>query len=374
MDVIEVLFQWLVVIFIVATMFSVGLRTRLSDLGKVFGNAWFVVGALVASLVVVPLLGLGIAELFDLPAPAYIALVLIGASAGGPFSAALNKNQKGDVVTGAAMMTMLALVGSVATPIIADWLFGLTDTVSGSVGGIQVGELVLTIIILQVVPLAIGMTMRSLTPHVASSWSPGADRVASVSFAGVLLGIVLGGFSAMIDLFGTRTLLAALVAGVAFFAAGWLLSPGPEQLRSTAGFIAGVRNAAPVLVIVYAAFTDVEGVLSSLIAIYLVVLAIYLPLAAWLGSRHAAQPDDLTVIEGIGPVIEEVLNDAGITTLYELSNTNTVDLEVILSGSDVQLNLAEPNTWPRQSGLAVDGKDEELAALQDRLKGGRPPQ
>jgi BASS family bile acid:Na+ symporter len=371
MDVIEVLFQWLVVIFIVATMFSVGLTTTLDDLGKVFGNAWFVVGALVASLVVVPLLGLGIAELFDLPTPAYIALVLVGASAGGPFSAALNKNQKGDVLTGAAMMTMLALIGSVATPIIANWLFGLTDTVSGSVGDIAVGELVRTIVILQIIPLAIGMAMRSLTPRVAASWSPGAGRIASVSFAGVLLGIVLGGFSAMIDLLGTRTLLAALVAGVAFFAAGWLLSPGPEQLRSTAGFVAGVRNAAPVLVIVYAAFSGVEGIVPALIAIYLVVLAVYLPLAAWLGNRHAAQPDDLTVIEGIGPAIEGVLNHAGITTLYELSTTDAGDLEIILTGSDVQLNLHEPDTWPVQASLAVDGKAEELAAFQDHLKGGR---
>ncbi len=373
MEVLQTVFEAVVVIFIVATMFGVGLSTTFGGLGNVFTNGWFVLGALVASLLAIPLLGWGIAELFNLPTASYIALVLLAASAGGPFSVALNKNQKGDVVSGAAMMVLLALIGSVATPLIADWLFGLSDTVSGAVGSINVGELVRTIIILQVIPLFLGMSMSTWTPGTASSWNPPVERVASVSFIAVMAGMLLGGFRDMIALFGTRTLLAAAVAGLLFFAAGWLLSPGPERLRSTGGFVGGVRNVAPVLVIALGAFADVEGLVPAIITILLVTLILNLFLASYLGNRHAQDPEDLTIVEGIGPEIETVLHDAGITTLYELGTTSSGEIEIILTESDLALNLARPGTWPRQASLAAMGEDNQLARLQEELIGGVEP-
>lgn len=373
MEVLQTVFELIIVVFIVSTMLGVGLNTTLGGLGNVFANGWFVLGALVANFVVIPLLGWGIAELFNLPTAAYIGLVLIAASAGGPFSVALNKNQKGDVVSGAAMMTVLALIGSVATPFIVNWIFDLSDAISGEIGSIDVGELVRTIVFLQVIPLIIGMTMRSLTPGAANSWLDPTNRVASVSFAAVLLGMVLGGFSSIIDLFGTRALLAGLVAGLAFFATGWLLSPGPQRLRSTAGFTAGVRNAAPVFVIALGSLAAVEGLVPAIIAMYLVMIATYLFLAAFFGKRHAEEPEDLTIVEGIGDTIEEVLVEAGITTLYELGSSSKEDLVVILEEGNVSVNINDPTTWPAQATLADLGEDEKLAVMQARLVGGVQP-
>ena len=41
MEVLQTVFEALVVIFIVATMFGVGLSTTFSGLGTVFKNTWF---------------------------------------------------------------------------------------------------------------------------------------------------------------------------------------------------------------------------------------------------------------------------------------------------------------------------------------------
>jgi bile acid:Na+ symporter, BASS family len=371
MDVLQTLLTWVVVVFIASTMLGVGLSTTPRGLGNVFTKSWFVLGALVANLVVIPLLAWGVAELFDLPIAAYVALVLIGASAGGPFSVALNKNQKGYVVTGAAMMTVLALIGSVATPLIVNWIFDLSDVLPGSIGSINVGELVRAIVILQVIPLAIGMTMRSLTPSAAESWLGPTNRVAAFSFGGVLIGMVFGGFSSVMALFGSRALLAALLAGLLFFAAGWLLSPAPERLRSTAGFTASVRNAAPVFVIALGALEAIEGLIAAIIAMYLVMLVVYVFLAALFGRRNAQEPEDLKIVEGIGPEVEAALVAGGITTLYELGGASRDDLVVILEEGDISVNINDPATWPKQASLAALGEDEELAALQARLAAGR---
>ncbi len=84
-----------------------------------------------------------------------------------------------------------------------------------------------------------------------------------------------------------------------------------------------------------------------------------------------APPDDLKVIEGIGPKIEQVLHDAGIRTYAQLAATGVDRLREVLAAAGSRFRLADPSTWPEQARLAADGRWEELQALQARLKGGR---
>ena len=83
-----------------------------------------------------------------------------------------------------------------------------------------------------------------------------------------------------------------------------------------------------------------------------------------------SEPDDLKRIEGIGPKISSVLQDAGITTYGQLAATDVARLKQILSDANIG-KLSDPTTWPEQSGLAAAGKWDELETLQDELKGGR---
>lgn len=80
-------------------------------------------------------------------------------------------------------------------------------------------------------------------------------------------------------------------------------------------------------------------------------------------------PDDLKLIEGIGPKIDALLKDAGISTFAQLAATDVSRLREILG--DGRFRIADPTTWPEQAGLAAAGKMDELKALQDRLSAGR---
>ena len=86
-------------------------------------------------------------------------------------------------------------------------------------------------------------------------------------------------------------------------------------------------------------------------------------------TRQPAQPDDLTVIEGIGPKIASVLGEAGIHTFKQLAATATDKLQEILHAAS--LAMADPGTWAEQAALAAEGKQDELKKLQDELTGGR---
>jgi predicted flap endonuclease-1-like 5' DNA nuclease len=83
-----------------------------------------------------------------------------------------------------------------------------------------------------------------------------------------------------------------------------------------------------------------------------------------------AKPDDLTLIEGIGPKIAGLLQAAGITTFSQLAAADVNQLKQVLTAAKLD-KLANPATWPEQAQLAAAGDREGLQKLQDMLKGGR---
>lgn len=86
-----------------------------------------------------------------------------------------------------------------------------------------------------------------------------------------------------------------------------------------------------------------------------------------------ADSDDLTVIEGIGPKIQELLHQYGIRTYAELAETNVQKLKEILMTAGPQLAMHDPGTWPSQANLAANDEWESLKAIQSFLKGGKAP-
>jgi predicted flap endonuclease-1-like 5' DNA nuclease len=80
--------------------------------------------------------------------------------------------------------------------------------------------------------------------------------------------------------------------------------------------------------------------------------------------------DDLKVVEGIGPKIEGLFNEAGILTFEQLANTPASRLKEILVAAGSRYQMHDPTTWPAQSKLADDGKWEELKKWQDELNKG----
>lgn len=286
METLHLLFNAITVIFIATTMFAAGLGATLPALRAIFTAPLLLVLALVANLVVIPLLGWGIAMLFGLPTAAFIALVLAASSPGGPFGAKLGMIQKGDVVAGAAMQVLLAAVGSVTFGVTANAI--LTTAKVGTGISLPVADLVRTVAILQLIPFAVGLIVRHYASSIARSWHSVAVMVSNMTFLIVLAGMLLGNWRDVVALIGSRTPLAGSVLAAAAFATGTLLATGSPARRTTMGGVAAVRNAGPALAAVGIAFSDTPAVLGALATVLLSGLATALPIAAVLSRRRTS--------------------------------------------------------------------------------------
>jgi large subunit ribosomal protein L21 len=84
-----------------------------------------------------------------------------------------------------------------------------------------------------------------------------------------------------------------------------------------------------------------------------------------------SKAEDLTIVEGIGPKIAELLRAAGITTFAALADAKVDAIAEILKAGGSRFASHKPDSWPQQAALARDGKWDELKTLQDELVGGK---
>ena len=88
-------------------------------------------------------------------------------------------------------------------------------------------------------------------------------------------------------------------------------------------------------------------------------------------SRKTTAANDLTIIEGIGPKIAELLKKDGIKTYKQLAKADIKKVKSILAKAGKRYNAHDPSTWGQQAELAAAGKWEVLEVWKKRMKGGK---
>lgn len=83
------------------------------------------------------------------------------------------------------------------------------------------------------------------------------------------------------------------------------------------------------------------------------------------------KPDDLKIVEGIGPKIEALFHNHGVKTWEALSQCSTEKCQKVLDSGGSRFRMHDPKTWPRQAQLAFEGQWQELHDWQDILSGGK---
>lgn len=81
--------------------------------------------------------------------------------------------------------------------------------------------------------------------------------------------------------------------------------------------------------------------------------------------------NDLTLVEGIGPKIQELFHNHEVKTWIALAECSVEKCQSVLKSGGERFKIHKPGTWPKQSLLASEGKWQELKDWQDILDGGK---
>ncbi len=88
-------------------------------------------------------------------------------------------------------------------------------------------------------------------------------------------------------------------------------------------------------------------------------------------KKAADKGDDLKIVEGIGPKIEELFHNAGINSFATLASADVDRLKEILSEAGSRYQMHDPASWPMQAEMAANGEWDKLKEWQDNAKGGK---
>ena len=272
----EALAQISGLLFVVTSMLAMGLSLTVPQIMQPLRNMRLVMLALVANFVLVPLLAYAITLVIPLDQSLKVGLIVLATAAGAPFLPKLVQGAKGNVAFGVGLMVLLMVVTTIYMPIVLPLLLP----------GVSVNpwDIAKSLIVLMLVPLALGLMMRSHSPDAAAHWQPVMSKISGLAIL-ILLVVGVGlNVSNIIDLIGTGGILALLLFIIGSFLIGFLLGGRDQGDRSVMGLGTAQRNVSAAIVVTAQNFSG-TNTLSFVLVAAILLLLLLLPTAKRLGGR-----------------------------------------------------------------------------------------
>lgn len=177
-------------------MIAVGLETRLSDF-RALARAPAAVGlGLLVQLFGLPLLAALLAEIFALPAPHAVGLVLLAAAPGGVTANFVTLMAKGDVALSVTLTVATSLAAPLAVPLWVGAAFARFADESVDVV-MPFGPAIAAIFATTVLPLLFGVGLAHRRPAFAAAAKPWMRRVSTVVFLIIVAAAVAAQWDAL---------------------------------------------------------------------------------------------------------------------------------------------------------------------------------
>jgi BASS family bile acid:Na+ symporter len=275
-------------------MGTLGMSLTTDDFKLVFVNPKGVSIGLLNLVLLSPLLAFAVAHAFSLEPSLAVGLVLLGASPGGTLANLLTHFARGDTALSITMTAISSLAAVVTVPLflrLATDHFGAAglDAHASMLG------VVARVLLITVVPLAIGMWLRARRPERVAEIGGAVRRVSAVVFIAAVVGVIVAEHDRVLDNLGAVAGAAVtlnVVAMSASFAIARLVRLDSRQSTAIAIEL-GIHNAA----LAIAVGATIATVLTVPAAVYATFMFIPAGLFAWImygrnaAAAYAGHPD-----------------------------------------------------------------------------------
>jgi BASS family bile acid:Na+ symporter len=270
-------------LFVVTSMLAMGLSLTLPMILQPLKNVRLVILALLANFVLVPLLAYLILQVIPIEQSLKVGLIVLSTAAGAPFLPKLVQGAKGNIAFAVGLMVLLMVVTIIYMPLVLPLLLQ----------GVSVNpwDIAKSLIVLMLVPLALGLLIKSHSPDTATRWQPLMAKISSLAIL-VLLVVGVGlNVSNILNLIGTGGILALLLFIIGSFLIGFLLGGRESGDRDVMSLGTAQRNVSAAIVVTAQNFSGTPA-LSFVLVGAILMLLILLPIARRLGARsRAGQPE-----------------------------------------------------------------------------------
>ncbi|MBE9108815.1 bile acid:sodium symporter [Nodosilinea sp. LEGE 07298] len=214
--------SFLTAVFLPLALFTVmlgmGLGLRLDDFTRVLVYPKAVIVGLLAQLVMLPLLGFGLASMFPLSPELAVGIIILAACPGGPTSNLVTYLARGNVALSITLTAINSLITVVTIPLVVNLAMGVFMGEAATLRLPFVATMV-QIAVITIIPVAIGMALHHYLPQFAAQVERGVKWLSLALLGLIIAGLLVQqrasvvGFFAQVGLVTLALNLAAMALG-----------------------------------------------------------------------------------------------------------------------------------------------------------------
>jgi BASS family bile acid:Na+ symporter len=184
-EALSLLFNLSVLIFVLASMFGMGLSLTIKQILAPLRNTSLVLKALAANFILAPLLAFLLAKVIGLDQQLALGLFILGVSAGAPVIPKFVEMAKGNLAFGVGLTVLLMVLTILYAPLVLPLL--LPDV------QVDTWSMLKSLITTMLIPLAVGLFVKARYESLAESLAPYMSQASSLT---LMMQVVLGLFLA----------------------------------------------------------------------------------------------------------------------------------------------------------------------------------
>ena len=224
-------------------MFSLGLGLTVTDFSLVFTEPKAFAIGITNQMIVLPIIGFGIATFFGLSGEMAVGLMILACCPGGVTSNILTKLAKGDTALSISYTAVVSVVTVISLPLIVG--FSMDHFMGEAAPEIDILGLGITMFLLTALPVMLGMSLRRYAVELTEKIEPRASKLAAGLFVIIVIAAIVSEFDTLMDNLGTLGP-AVIVLNVMMLGIGWqsatMLSLN-DQRATTVAIESGIQNA-----------------------------------------------------------------------------------------------------------------------------------
>jgi len=224
-------------VFLVSLTFGVGLQANREHLKAILHDYGLLGRALLANVIIVPLLGVLLAKWLHLPGPVATGFLLMAIAPGIPFILVQVRKRGGSLGLAITLEILLPLISIATVPITAALVLPTRASAA-----LPMGRFVVTLLFSQLLPLLAGIVVGALAPDSVARLLRPIKIVAVVTVLALVV-LLIPKFTASITaVYGSNGMWAGLCLVVLSLVVGWALGGPVREDRRVLAFGTALRN------------------------------------------------------------------------------------------------------------------------------------